>query len=175
LTGLRDPAQYFLSFSYFWSIYGGSQLVLADKSAGQAAPAIWGHFAALRVGQLPYQLAVLGVNAALLLLILAEALRTRWWRGLPGFDTLDFASVVDAALFKGVAAVAGAWVLQRGGRREGREVFIKMEGSETGDGEGCKTGAVNGHYVEVTDCDGAASVTKLTKHLRKVYYPTPTP
>lgn len=46
---------------------------------------------------------------ALLLLVLAEGVRMRWWRGLPCFDTLDFASVVDAALFRGVA-VAGAWV-----------------------------------------------------------------
>ncbi|KAI3395901.1 hypothetical protein diail_686 [Diaporthe ilicicola] len=80
-------------------IYGGSQLVLADRSsAGQTATDLRGSFAALQIGQPRYQWAVLAVNAALLLLMLIEGLRTRWWRGLPCFDTLDFGRVVEAAL-----------------------------------------------------------------------------
>lgn len=50
-------------------IYGGSQLVLAGKPAGQRAATISGDFAAYRSGQPRYQWAVLGVNVALLLLI----------------------------------------------------------------------------------------------------------
>lgn len=136
-------------------IYGGSQLILADVSAGQTATAVRGSFAALRAGQPWYQGAVLGVNTTLLLLILAEGLRTRWWRGLPCFDTLDFENVFDATISKGLA-VAGVWVLQWGGE-EGRRVIIKMVGDGPGEGMNCEAGAVNGPYMKVTDSEETAS------------------
>lgn len=155
-TALRATAESFTAMlDDILGIYGGSQLVLPNGTAGQATAGICGEFAALRVGQPRYHYAVLGVNAALLLLIVVDGLRTRWWRGLPCFDTLDFESVVDAALSKGVS-VAGAWVLQRGYGGE-REVIIKMVDDEVGNGMGCKAGAVRGPYMEVTSSDDTAS------------------
>lgn len=127
-------------------IYAGSQLVLAGGLGGQAATKIRGEFSALRVGQPPYQYAVLGVNIALLLLVLAEAFRTRWWRDLPSFDTLDFETVVGSALAKGSAA-AGLWALQWA--KDGWRVSIKMAECERGEGAGHTTGAVNSPYVKV--------------------------
>lgn len=89
-------------------IYAGSQLVLAGRSGGQATTDIRGEFSALLIGQPPYQYAVLGINTVLLLLILSEGLRTRWWRDLPCFDTLDFDTVVDSALPKD-STIRGKW------------------------------------------------------------------
>lgn len=150
-AALRATAESFTAMlDDILGIYGGSQLVLADKSAGQAATGIRGSFAALRVGQPLYQYAVLSVNAALLLLILAEGLRTRWWRGLPCFDTLEFKTIVDAALSKDVA-VAGAWVLRWSGCGEEQRVIIKEAGGELGDDVDCKTVAVNGPYKGLPD------------------------
>lgn len=170
-AALRATAESFTAMlDDILGIYGGSQLVLADKSVGQAATSIRGSFAALRVGQPLYQYAVLGVNAALLLLILAEGLRTRWWRGLPSFDTLDFKNIVDAALSKDVA-VAGAWVLRWGGRGEDKRVIIKEAGCEVDDEVDCKTGAVKGPYKGLLDCEDTASdVTDLPKYTQQSTY-----
>lgn len=128
-------------------IYGGSQLVLAGNMTDQRPASIRGEFAAYRVGQPQYQWAIIGVNTALLLLILAEGIRTRWWRGLPCFDTLDFESIVASAWTTGVVS-AGAWLLKRG---YGGGVMIKAAGGDPADGLGRKTGAVKGSYMELTD------------------------
>ncbi|KAI7778763.1 hypothetical protein LA080_001830 [Diaporthe eres] len=128
-------------------IYGGSQLVLAGNMTGQRPASIRGELAAYRVGQPQYQWAIFGVNTALLLLILAEGIRTRWWRGLPCFDTLDFESIVSSAWTTGVVS-AGAWLLKRG---YGGGVMIKATGGDPAGGLGRKTGAVKGSYMELTD------------------------
>ncbi|KAH6851463.1 hypothetical protein BKA58DRAFT_425008 [Alternaria rosae] len=79
-------------------IYGGAQLVLANDT--MLVP-IDGVYKATRFGQKFYKWAVLGVNCILLVVLLAEVIRTRGWRGLPQFDPLDFKSVVATASFGG--------------------------------------------------------------------------
>lgn len=60
-------------------IYGGAQLVLSNN--GSVNVPIDGIYTAMHFGQESYQWAVLVVNGALLVVFLAEAIRTRWWRG----------------------------------------------------------------------------------------------
>lgn len=83
-------------------IYSGAQLVLSNAST-QAA--IYGSFEAVKIGQPWYQRAVLVINIGLLTLVLAEGLRTRWWRGLPCFDSLDFKTAVAAASCAGTGLI----------------------------------------------------------------------
>lgn len=75
-------------------IYSGAQLILANSSAHTP---IAGTFEAMRFGQPLYQWIVLAVNLVLLIFVLIEGVRTRWWRSLPLFDPLDVKSVVLAA------------------------------------------------------------------------------
>jgi hypothetical protein len=137
-------------------IYGGSQLVLPEGSAGQDLTDIRGEFAAMRVGQPRYQCAVLVINVALLLLILAEGLRTRWWQELPSFDTLDFESIVNAAF------ATGPWVLQRVGSEERRSVVIETIKDEL-DGDSCETSADNSPHEIVPGFEDEVVVTSLTE------------
>lgn len=156
LTGNDDPSAQTLraaadSFTAILDdvlgIYGGSQLVLVNNMTGQRPASIRGEFAAYRVGQPHYQWATFGVNTALLLLIIAEGIRTRWWRGLPCFDTLDFESIVASTWTADVTG-AGIWLLRRG---NGGGVMIKAAGGDPADELGRKTGAVKGSYMELSD------------------------
>lgn len=128
-------------------IYGGSQLVLAGNMTGQRPASIRGEFAAYRVGQSHYQWAIFAINMGLLLLILIEGIRTRWWRGLPCFDTLDFESIVVSIWTTGVVS-AGTWLLKR---EYGDGVMIKAAGGDPADGLSSKTRAVKGSYMELSD------------------------
>lgn len=129
------------------SIYGGSQLVLAGNGTGQRTASIRGEFAAYRVGQPHYQWAIFGVNAALLLLILAEGVRTMWWRGLPCFDTLDFESIVNSVLNQGVYG-ASTWLLKR---EYGGGVMIKTAKGGPADELSRRDDASKGSYMELTE------------------------
>ncbi|KAJ4420465.1 hypothetical protein N0V82_004342 [Gnomoniopsis sp. IMI 355080] len=97
---ISDPALQATSDSFLaiiddvLGIYGGAQLVLSNASTQVAT---YGSFEAVQIGQPWYQRAVLVINIGLLVLVLVEGLRTRWWRGLPCFDLLDFKSVTAAA------------------------------------------------------------------------------
>ncbi|KAI4931792.1 hypothetical protein J4E85_004389 [Alternaria conjuncta] len=77
-------------------IYGGAQTALANETVPVS---IEGKYMMMRFGQKSYQWAVVIVNGILLVVLLAEAIRTRGWRGLPRFDPLDFKSVVATASF----------------------------------------------------------------------------
>jgi len=59
-------------------MYGGAQLVLAKDYA--SAPIV-GTYMTVRFGQMFYKWAVFGVNCVLLVILLAEAVRTRGWQG----------------------------------------------------------------------------------------------
>lgn len=83
-------------------IYGGAQLMLSNASTQTA---IFGSFEAVQIGLPWYQWAVMGINIGLLVLVLAEGLRTRWWRGLPCFDLLDFKTAVAAASCAGTGLI----------------------------------------------------------------------
>ena len=64
--------------------------------------------AAVRLGSAEYGAALLAVNALALLAVLATAVRTRLWRGLPAFDHADWPSLAAAAARGGARAGAGA-------------------------------------------------------------------
>lgn len=85
-------------------IYGGAQLVLSNAST-QAN--ITARLKAVQIGEPWYQWVVLGINMGLLALVLVEGVRTRWWRGLPCFDPLDFKSIVAASSFGGKSVANG--------------------------------------------------------------------
>lgn len=92
---LEATSESFLAiFDDVLGIYSGAQLVLSNASTQTA---IFGSFEAVQIGLPWYQWAVLAINIGLLVLVLAEGLRTRWWRGLPCFDLLDFKTAVAAA------------------------------------------------------------------------------
>ena len=84
--------------------YASAQLMVGRFSVGQTAVV---QLSALRFGQTVYVYAIFGLNLAVLLLAVAEAVRTSGWKSLGGFNYLDPRHLVVAAS-RGGTEVAGA-------------------------------------------------------------------
>jgi len=84
--------------------YASAQLMVGRFSVGQTAVV---QLSALRFGQAVYVYAIFGLNIAVLLLAVTEAVRTSGWKSLGGFNYLDPRHLVIAAS-RGGAEVAEA-------------------------------------------------------------------
>lgn len=80
--------------------YGSAEL--ATFSNSQPAN-VTGLFNAVRVGSDKYTFAVLGVSVLVLVLVLEELARTRFWTGMPEFDFSNVQSIAIAASAGGIA------------------------------------------------------------------------
>lgn len=74
--------------------FGSSQLGIANSSTSTPVTVI---LPAVQIGQNNYIFATAGVNFCLLLLLIVEAIRTRFWHALPLFDYNNIKTVIVAA------------------------------------------------------------------------------
>jgi hypothetical protein len=77
------------------------------RTTHKTAPASVG-FQALQLGQLDYIVAITVFSGLLILLVLAEAIRTRGWKGLVDFDYMDLRNLIIAASRRGEGIAAAA-------------------------------------------------------------------
>ena len=74
--------------------YAAAQLMVADF---RSSTPVTVSKPALAIGELRYSAVVFALNAVVLLVVLVELIRTRAWKGLPGFDATDIRQLVVAA------------------------------------------------------------------------------
>ncbi|KAF7547914.1 hypothetical protein G7046_g8861 [Stylonectria norvegica] len=74
--------------------YAAAQLMIGKFK--QTTPATL-RLSAIAIGERKYCIAAFALNLAVMLIFALEALRTRWWKGLPDFNMTDFRHVVIAA------------------------------------------------------------------------------
>lgn len=89
---------------------------------------------AMRVGEDAYIYSVFGINIAVVVLLVAEYVRTGGWRGLVSFDYMDLASLCWNSFRGGVAAGGGDEDPENDpGLRKGAGLNVLLEGTEGGD------------------------------------------
>ncbi|CAF9918499.1 hypothetical protein IMSHALPRED_004322 [Imshaugia aleurites] len=93
------------------SIYGAAQVVLAADTANATASV---QLMAVKLGEPAYVYVSFAINLLVVLIVLVEAIRTRFWVGLPLFNPLDIKSAILAASAGGTALADAA-----GGRTDG--------------------------------------------------------
>ena len=79
-------------------VYGSGQIMINNETTIKN---IEGIFDSYRIGKPLVHAFTLALNLLIILTILFEALRTRFWRDLPKYDMLDLKSTVTAASFGG--------------------------------------------------------------------------
>ena len=79
-------------------VYGSSQISIQNDTTTKG---IQGSFDSYRIGKPLVHIFTLVLNLLIVLGILIEVFRTRFWRDLPKYDMMDFKSTVTAASFGG--------------------------------------------------------------------------
>jgi hypothetical protein len=100
------------------SAYASAQLMVGNQSVWTGAKV---EVQSLQVGQRIYVFAEVGLNILVLMVLVAEAVRTRGWKGLGGWNYMDIRCLI-LGLRKGV----GEW--GRGGRKSASGVGGEKEG-----------------------------------------------
>ncbi|KAI9849059.1 MAG: hypothetical protein M1838_000289 [Thelocarpon superellum] len=90
--------------------FSSAQIVVANETTQVDVSA---EYAAIKIGQSTFIYLVTALNVFLVLVFLAEAIRTRFWRGLPLFDYRDLKSVIVAS------SMGGSSVARRAVARHG--------------------------------------------------------
>ena len=122
--------------------FGSAQLALSNASSPTAAAA---SMPAVQIGQDIYIFATAGVNAALLLLVAIEAVRTRFWRELPLFDYTNIKTMI-------VASSAGrGGIAQEVGFRHGAVGTVWVGDSKDKMADGIEIQLVQGSVSEGVD------------------------
>lgn len=80
--------------------YSSAQLMLADVSSQIHITVV---VDALFIGTAPYIYTVAGLNALVVLLVIAEAVRTRGWKGMPKFNYMSVKSTIVSSSMGGNA------------------------------------------------------------------------
>ena len=82
------------------SIYGAAQIILAADTANVTATV---YLKVIKLGEPAYVYVSFAINFLIGLVVIAEAFRTRFWNGLPLFNSLDLKSVILGASAGGTA------------------------------------------------------------------------
>jgi hypothetical protein len=112
----------------YLSSNAAAQLMLANDTKPAAIRATTRAF---RIGQSGFIYAVFVTNLAVLMLVVIEALRTRFWHGLPKLNFADVKSVIVASAFDG----AELW-------RKAADGYSRFEGTWAGEADSRITGAI---------------------------------
>ena len=97
-TGVSEALESLIDNSL--AIYGAVQVVLAADIANVPARAL---LMAVKIGEPAYVYASFAINLLVVLVVIAEAIRTRFWNGLPLFNSLDVKSAILGASAGGTA------------------------------------------------------------------------
>lgn len=109
--------------------YASAQLVVGNFS--DATPAVVNRVA-LRVGQDIYIHAVFGVNVVILVLVLAEAVRTRAWKALVDFNYMDVSSLIISSSAYRASAVSENGNSSEMEFKKGEDMDVALEKSGAG-------------------------------------------
>ncbi|KAL4982414.1 hypothetical protein BDW68DRAFT_195369 [Aspergillus falconensis] len=110
--------------------YASAQLIVGGFTAPTSAQV---QVSALRVGSRGYIIASAVIAGVVVILVVAETIRMRRWRELPGFDYLDNRAVVVAAS-RGGKGIAN-YIEQVGSEEDWGEVSVVWNGMKGGGGE----------------------------------------
>ena len=110
--------------------FGASQIINAKDTISSSAT---GTVKAVRVGESPYIVIVFCLNAVILLALVFEAVRTRYWIQLTKFDPLDIKSILVSASAGGgdLTKMLGVW--DGDARHAGlRKLRVRVAGGKKG-------------------------------------------
>jgi hypothetical protein len=127
LTGLTEGLELLLDF--YLGTLGASQLMLFNESIAVNATM---RFDAVQLGEPVYAYLSFGINLGVIALFLFEATRTRFWKDLPVFNSLDTKSVIlgfEASRKKPLTSVRN-WTGDAADRDTGR-LMVKLGSSKT--------------------------------------------
>jgi len=127
LSGLTEGLEFLLDF-YLGTI-GASQLMLFNESMPVNATM---EFNAVQLGEPVYAYLSFSINLGIIILYIFEVIRTRFWKDLPLFNSLDMKSVVlgFAGSRKDPLMSVSNWAGDAGDRDAGR-LTVKLGSSKT--------------------------------------------
>lgn len=97
-TGVSEALESLIDNSL--SIYGAAQVVLATDTASVTATV---QLMAVKLGDPAYVYISFAINLLVVLIVIVEAIRTRFWNGLPLFNSMDIKSAILGASAGGTA------------------------------------------------------------------------
>ncbi|CAD6583814.1 MAG: hypothetical protein ASARMPRED_001511 [Alectoria sarmentosa] len=97
-TGVSEALESLIDNSL--SIYGAAQVILATDTASVTATV---QLMAVKLGEPAYVYISFAINLLVVLIVIVEAIRTRFWNGLPLFNSMDIKSAILGASAGGTA------------------------------------------------------------------------